>query len=40
MSIQVSGALSQNAKPEVIRWTANFHPRIWGDRFPQPKNIK
>uniref|UniRef100_A0A2N9GH67 Terpene synthase N-terminal domain-containing protein n=1 Tax=Fagus sylvatica TaxID=28930 RepID=A0A2N9GH67_FAGSY len=25
--------LSQNAKPEVVRRTANFHPSIWGDRF-------
>ncbi|GMY31555.1 sesquiterpene synthase 2-like [Fagus crenata] len=33
MSIQVSGALSQNAKPKVIRRTANFHPSIWGDLF-------
>ncbi|XP_050288805.1 sesquiterpene synthase 2-like [Quercus robur] len=33
MSIQVSGALSQNAKSEVVRRTANFHPSIWGDRF-------
>ncbi|KAK7829870.1 (-)-germacrene d synthase [Quercus suber] len=33
MSIQVSGAPSQNAKSEVVRRTANFHPSIWGDRF-------
>ncbi|KAK7859589.1 (-)-germacrene d synthase, partial [Quercus suber] len=33
MSIQVSGAPSQNAKSEVIRRIANFHPSIWGDRF-------
>ena len=33
MSIQVSGAQSQNAKSEVVRRTANFHPSIWGDRF-------
>nr|POE90769.1 (-)-germacrene d synthase [Quercus suber] len=33
MSIQVSGAPSQNGKSEVVRRTANFHPSIWGDRF-------
>ena len=33
MSIQVSGAPSQNAKSEVVRRTTNFHPSIWGDRF-------
>ncbi|KAL4619348.1 hypothetical protein ACB092_06G072700 [Castanea dentata] len=33
MSAQVSGAPSQNAKSEVVRRTANFHPSIWGDRF-------
>ena len=33
MSIQVLGAPSQNAKSEVVRQTANFHPSIWGDRF-------
>ena len=33
MSIQVSGAPSQNAKSEVVRQIANFHPNIWGDRF-------
>ncbi|KAK4576696.1 hypothetical protein RGQ29_027301 [Quercus rubra] len=33
MSIQVLGAPSQNAKSEVVRRTANFHPSIWGDRF-------
>ena len=33
MSIQVSGAQSQNAKSEVVRRTANFHPSIWGDHF-------
>ncbi|KAK9997341.1 hypothetical protein SO802_022027 [Lithocarpus litseifolius] len=36
MSIQVSGAAGappQNAKSEVVRRTANFHPSIWGDRF-------
>ena len=33
MSIPVSGAPSQNAKSEVVRRTANFHPSIWGDRF-------
>ena len=32
-SIQVSGAQSQNAKSDVVRRTANFHPSIWGDRF-------
>ncbi|KAM4105628.1 hypothetical protein ACB094_04G005800 [Castanea mollissima] len=33
MSIEVSGALSQNAKSEVVRPVANFHPSIWGDHF-------
>ncbi|KAM4092723.1 hypothetical protein ACB094_06G061700 [Castanea mollissima] len=33
MSGQVSGASSQNAKSEVVRRTANFHPSIWGDCF-------
>ncbi|XP_075668940.1 sesquiterpene synthase 2-like [Castanea sativa] len=33
MSGQVSGAPSQNAKSEVVRRTANFHPSIWGDCF-------
>ncbi|KAM3750008.1 hypothetical protein ACB098_04G004700 [Castanea mollissima] len=33
MSIEVSGALSQNAKSEVVRPIANFHPSIWGDHF-------
>ena len=33
MSIQLSGDSSQNAKPEVVRRTANYHPSIWGDRF-------
>ena len=33
MSIPVLGAPSQNAKSEVVRRTANFHPSIWGDRF-------
>ena len=33
MSIQVLGAPSQNAKLEVVRRTANFHPSIWDDRF-------
>nr|XP_023905162.1 (-)-germacrene D synthase-like [Quercus suber]POE44556.1 (-)-germacrene d synthase [Quercus suber] len=33
MSTQVSRASSQNAKSEVVRRTANFHPSIWGDRF-------
>ncbi|KAM4103192.1 hypothetical protein ACJW30_06G060600 [Castanea mollissima] len=33
MSIQVSAAPSQNAKSEVVCWTQNFHPSIWGDRF-------
>ena len=34
MPNQVSGLpLSQNAKPEVVRQTANFLPSIWGDRF-------
>ncbi|KAM3696545.1 hypothetical protein ACB098_06G048200 [Castanea mollissima] len=33
MSAQVSGAPSQNAKSEVVRRTANFHPSIWGDHF-------
>ncbi|KAK7825781.1 sesquiterpene synthase, partial [Quercus suber] len=32
MSIQVSRAPSQNAKSEVVRRIANFHPNIWGDR--------
>ncbi|KAL4619167.1 hypothetical protein ACB092_06G060100 [Castanea dentata] len=33
MSAQVPEAPSQNAKSEVVRRTANFHPSIWGDRF-------
>ncbi|XP_020416962.1 (-)-alpha-pinene synthase-like isoform X2 [Prunus persica] len=34
MSIQVcAAAQSPNAKPEIIRRTANFPPSIWGDRF-------
>ena len=33
MSIQLSGAPPQNAKSEVVRRTANYHPSIWGDRF-------
>ncbi|KAM1256514.1 hypothetical protein PS2_030420 [Malus domestica] len=28
-----AGVLSTNAKPEIVRPTANFPPSIWGDRF-------
>lgn len=33
MSIQVPQISSQNAKSQVMRRTANFHPSVWGDRF-------
>ncbi|XP_009346480.1 (-)-alpha-pinene synthase-like [Pyrus x bretschneideri] len=34
MSIPIcAGVLSTNAKPEIVRPTANFPPSIWGDRF-------
>nr|AIO10965.1 TPS02 [Liquidambar formosana]AMD82310.1 trans-beta-guaiene synthase [Liquidambar formosana] len=33
MSVPVSATISQNAKPKVIRKTANFQPSIWGDQF-------
>ena len=35
MSVQGSPAAESqiNAKPEIVRRTANFHPSVWGDRF-------
>ncbi|KAK9921371.1 hypothetical protein M0R45_029882 [Rubus argutus] len=35
MSAQASQAAEShiNAKPEIVRRTANFHPSVWGDRF-------
>ncbi|KAF8391450.1 hypothetical protein HHK36_023755 [Tetracentron sinense] len=35
MFVQVSSgpAPTLNAKPEVVRRSANYHPSIWGDRF-------
>ncbi|KAL6196401.1 hypothetical protein ACLB2K_032016 [Fragaria x ananassa] len=32
MSFQVA-IVTPNAKPEIVRRTANYHPNIWGDRF-------